>query len=64
MDNGEVGRWKLTDDPPLKKKVPPSMEELGRTEGGHKRKKEKDLPPDSGAKKKVSIVALFSVNHR
>ncbi|XP_069381553.1 F-box/LRR-repeat protein 19 [Paralichthys olivaceus] len=54
LDNGEVGRWKLTDDPPPKKKAPPSLEEGGRTtEGGHKRKKEKELPQDSGAKKKM-----------
>uniref|UniRef100_A0A3B5AVU7 F-box/LRR-repeat protein 19-like n=1 Tax=Stegastes partitus TaxID=144197 RepID=A0A3B5AVU7_9TELE len=53
LDNGEVGRWKLTDDPPPKKKVPLSLEEGGRAEGGHKRKKEKELPADSGPKKKV-----------
>ncbi|XP_035852535.1 F-box/LRR-repeat protein 19 [Sander lucioperca] len=55
LDNGEVGRWKLTDDPPPKKKAPPSLEEGGRTttEGGHKRKKEKELPQDSGPKKKM-----------
>lgn len=58
LDNGEVGRWKLTDDPPPKKKAPPSLEEGGRsdggrTDGGHKRKKEKELPLDSGPKKKV-----------
>uniref|UniRef100_A0A3Q3GSE3 Zgc:158376 n=1 Tax=Labrus bergylta TaxID=56723 RepID=A0A3Q3GSE3_9LABR len=53
LDNGEVGRWKLTDDPPPKKKAPPSLEEGGRMDGGHKRKKEKELPPDSGPKKKV-----------
>lgn len=41
LDNGEVGRWKLTDDPPPKKKAPPSLEEGGRSEGGHKRKKER-----------------------
>lgn len=54
LDNGEVGRWKLTDDPPPKKKAPPSLDEVGRAEGGHKRKKEKELPQDSGPKKKVS----------
>ncbi|XP_006805319.1 F-box/LRR-repeat protein 19 [Neolamprologus brichardi] len=48
LDNGEVGRWKLTDDPPPKKKAPPTSEE-----GGHKRKKEKELPADSGPKKKM-----------
>ncbi|KAM4530681.1 F-box/LRR-repeat protein 19 [Odontesthes bonariensis] len=53
LDNGEVGRWKLTDDPPPKKKAPPSLEEGGRTDGGHKRKKEKEQPPDSGPKKKM-----------
>ncbi|KAI3359477.1 hypothetical protein L3Q82_013784 [Scortum barcoo] len=59
LDNGEVGRWKLTDDPPPKKKAPPSLEEGGRTDGGHKRKKEKELPQDSGAKKKVSCSCSF-----
>ncbi|XP_041859354.1 F-box/LRR-repeat protein 19 [Melanotaenia boesemani] len=53
LDNGEVGRWKLTDDPPPKKKAPPSVEEGGRAEGVHKRKKEKEQPPDSGPKKKM-----------
>ncbi|XP_059203314.1 F-box/LRR-repeat protein 19 [Centropristis striata] len=53
LDNGEVGRWKLTDDPPPKKKAPSSLEEGGRMEGGHKRKKEKELPQDSGTKKKM-----------
>ncbi|KAM4716922.1 F-box/LRR-repeat protein 19 isoform 2-T3 [Anableps anableps] len=52
LDNGEVGRWKLTDDPPPKKKAPPSLEEAARGEGGHKRKKEKEQPLDSGPKKK------------
>ncbi|XP_053707549.1 F-box/LRR-repeat protein 19 isoform X1 [Synchiropus splendidus] len=50
-DNGEVGRWKLTDDPPPKKKAPPS-EEGGRSDGGHKRKKEKEGPADIGTTKK------------
>uniref|UniRef100_A0A3Q1IR31 F-box and leucine-rich repeat protein 19 n=2 Tax=Anabas testudineus TaxID=64144 RepID=A0A3Q1IR31_ANATE len=53
LDNGAVGRWKLTDDPPPKKKPPPSLDDGGRTEGGHKRKKEKELPQDSGPKKKM-----------
>lgn len=61
LDNGEVGRWKLTDDPPPKKKAPPTLEDVGRIEGGHKRKKEKELPQDSGPKKKVSTAAVFSV---
>ncbi|XP_030649661.1 F-box/LRR-repeat protein 19 [Chanos chanos] len=52
MDNGEVGRWKLTDDPPPSKKKPPSLEDGGRQDG-HKRKKEKDIPQDSGPKKKL-----------
>ncbi|KAG7272702.1 hypothetical protein CRUP_029641 [Coryphaenoides rupestris] len=55
LDNGEVGRWKLTDDPPPKKKAPPpssTSEEGGRPDGGHKRKKEKEQPQDSGPKKK------------
>uniref|UniRef100_A0A8D3DZE7 PHD-type domain-containing protein n=1 Tax=Scophthalmus maximus TaxID=52904 RepID=A0A8D3DZE7_SCOMX len=56
LDNGEVGRWKLTDDPPPKKKAPPSLEEGGRTEPGHKRKKEKEQPQDSGTKKKMKGV--------
>eukprot|EP00063_Salmo_salar_P073133 XP_014047968.1 PREDICTED: F-box/LRR-repeat protein 19-like isoform X2 [Salmo salar] len=51
MDNGEVGRWKLTDDPPPTKKKPPSLDDGGRQDG-HKRKKEKELPQDSGPKKK------------
>ncbi|XP_029913379.1 F-box/LRR-repeat protein 19 isoform X2 [Myripristis murdjan] len=53
LDNGEVGRWKLTDDPPFKRKAAPPLEDGGRTEGGHKRKKEKELPQDSGPKKKM-----------
>ncbi|XP_023867177.1 F-box/LRR-repeat protein 19 isoform X1 [Salvelinus sp. IW2-2015] len=52
MDNGEVGRWKLTDDPPPTKKKPPSLEDGGRQDG-HKRKKEKELPQESGPKKKM-----------
>lgn len=61
LDNGEVGRWKLTDDPPPKKKAPPSLEE-----GGHKRKKEKELPLDSGPKKKVfwKQLLLSALSHR
>ncbi|XP_028840942.1 F-box/LRR-repeat protein 19 isoform X2 [Denticeps clupeoides] len=50
-DNGEVSRWKLTDDPPPSKKKPPSLED-GVRQDGHKRKKEKDLPQESGPKKK------------
>lgn len=50
-----MGRWKLTDDPPPKKKAPSSLEEGGRLDGGHKRKKEKELPQDSGSKKKVEL---------
>lgn len=46
-----MGRWKLTDDPPPKKKVPPSLEDVGRLDGGHKRKKEKEVPADSSRKK-------------
>ncbi|XP_051905828.1 F-box/LRR-repeat protein 19 isoform X1 [Hippocampus zosterae] len=45
LDNGELGRWKLTDDPPPKKEAP-------RLEGGHKRRKEM-LPLDGGPKKKM-----------
>ncbi|XP_031420230.1 F-box/LRR-repeat protein 19 isoform X2 [Clupea harengus] len=51
-DNGEVGRWKLTDDPPPSKKKPPSLED-GPRQDGHKRKKEKELPQESGPKKKM-----------
>lgn len=80
LDNGEVGRWKITDEPPPKKKAPPVGEEAprgggdraeggrssegragegrptdGRAEGrsneGHKRKKEKEAATDSGKKK-------------
>ncbi|XP_056596886.1 F-box/LRR-repeat protein 19 [Triplophysa dalaica] len=52
MDNGEVSRWKLTDDPPPSKKKPASLEDTARQDG-HKRKKEKDLPQESASKKKV-----------
>ncbi|XP_007573928.1 F-box/LRR-repeat protein 19 [Poecilia formosa] len=53
LDNGEAGRWKLTDDPPPKKKAPPPLEEAARPDSGHKRKKEKEQPMDSGPKKKI-----------
>ncbi|XP_051991489.1 F-box/LRR-repeat protein 19 [Xyrauchen texanus] len=52
MDNGEVSRWKLTDDPPPSKKKPTSLEDTARHDG-HKRKKEKDLPQESVSKKKI-----------
>lgn len=61
LDNGAVGRWKLTDDPPPKKKPPPSLDDGGRTEGGHKRKKEKELPQDSGPKKKVNALTSVTI---
>ncbi|KAM9493320.1 F-box/LRR-repeat protein 19 isoform 1-T1 [Clarias gariepinus] len=51
LDNGEVGRWKLTDDPPPSKKKPPSAEET--RQDGQKRKKEKELSQESGPKKKM-----------
>uniref|UniRef100_A0A4W4GAH1 F-box/LRR-repeat protein 19-like n=1 Tax=Electrophorus electricus TaxID=8005 RepID=A0A4W4GAH1_ELEEL len=51
LDNGEVGRWKLTDDPPPSKKKPPSIDDP--RQDGHRRKKEKELPQDSATKKKV-----------
>ncbi|XP_066530517.1 F-box/LRR-repeat protein 19 isoform X2 [Hoplias malabaricus] len=51
LDNGEVGRWKITDDPPPSKKKLPSLDES--RPDGHKRKKEKELPQDSGPKKKM-----------
>lgn len=60
MDNGEVSRWKLTDDPPPSKKKPASLEDTARQEG-HKRKKEKDLPQESASKKKVSPVELLDL---
>ncbi|XP_061606049.1 F-box/LRR-repeat protein 19 isoform X1 [Phyllopteryx taeniolatus] len=45
LDNGELGRWKLTDEPPPKREAP-------RPDGGHKRRKE--TPSDgSGPKKKM-----------
>ena len=52
LDNGEVGRWKITDDPPPSKKKPPSLDEA--RQDGHKRKKEKEMAQESGPKKKVS----------
>lgn len=66
LDNGEVGRWKLTDDPPPSKKKPPSAEET--RQDGQKRKKEKELSQESGPKKKVrdfkhSVPASMSVYH-
>ncbi|XP_041092684.1 F-box/LRR-repeat protein 19 [Polyodon spathula] len=51
LDNGEVGRWKLMDDPAPSKKSS-SVQEEG-VQGGHKRKKEKEVPQDTGPKKKV-----------
>ncbi|XP_077385889.1 F-box/LRR-repeat protein 19 [Festucalex cinctus] len=45
LDNGELGRWKLTDEPPPKKEAP-------RPDGSHKRRKE-TLPSDGGPKKKM-----------
>ncbi|XP_036408543.1 F-box/LRR-repeat protein 19 [Megalops cyprinoides] len=52
MDNGEVGRWKLTDDPPPSRKKALSLED-GVKQEGHKRKKEREIPQDSGPKKKM-----------
>lgn len=52
MDNGEVSRWKLTDEPPASKKKSLSVEDAPRSDGP-KRKKEKELPQDSGSKKKI-----------
>ncbi|KAI4889716.1 hypothetical protein NFI96_019413 [Prochilodus magdalenae] len=51
LDNGEVGRWKITDDPPPSKKKPPSLDEA--RQDGHKRKKEKEMAQESGPKKKM-----------
>ncbi|XP_033853142.3 F-box/LRR-repeat protein 19-like isoform X2 [Acipenser ruthenus] len=51
LDNGEVGRWKLMDDPTPSKKSSSAQEEG--VQGGHKRKKEKEVPQDTGPKKKV-----------
>ncbi|XP_016112736.1 F-box/LRR-repeat protein 19-like isoform X2 [Sinocyclocheilus grahami] len=47
MDNGEVSRWKLTDEPPPSKKKSLSLED------GARRKKDKELPQESGSKKKI-----------
>ncbi|CAM4630204.1 unnamed protein product [Leuciscus chuanchicus] len=52
MDNGEVSRWKLTDDPPPSKKKSLSLEDSTRQDGP-KRKKEKDVPQEGGSKKKI-----------
>ncbi|XP_067267995.1 F-box/LRR-repeat protein 19 isoform X1 [Chanodichthys erythropterus] len=52
MDNGEVSRWKLTDDPPPSKKKTLSLEDTARQDGP-KRKKEKDVPQEGGSKKKI-----------
>ncbi|XP_016430785.1 F-box/LRR-repeat protein 19 isoform X1 [Sinocyclocheilus rhinocerous] len=47
MDNGEVSRWKLTDEPPPSKKKSLSLED------GARRKKDKELPQESGSRKKI-----------
>ncbi|XP_065150986.2 F-box/LRR-repeat protein 19 [Paramisgurnus dabryanus] len=52
LDNGEVSRWKLTDDAPPIKKKPASLDDTARQDG-HKRKKEKDLPQENASKKKI-----------
>ncbi|TRY65669.1 hypothetical protein DNTS_005525 [Danionella cerebrum] len=64
LDNGEVSRWKLTDDPPPSKKK--SLDDALRTDSTKRKKekekmevkkeereKEKDPPQESGAKKKI-----------
>ncbi|XP_067282731.1 F-box/LRR-repeat protein 19 [Pseudorasbora parva] len=51
MDNGEVSRWKLTDDPPPSKKKSLNPEDSARQDGP-KRKKEKE-PQEGGSKKKI-----------
>ncbi|XP_061702736.1 F-box/LRR-repeat protein 19 isoform X2 [Syngnathoides biaculeatus] len=48
LDNGELGRWKLTDEPPPKKEAP-------RPDGGHKRRKETSSD-GAGPKKKMKGV--------
>lgn len=53
MDNGEVSRWKLTDEPPPSKKKSLSLEDTARPDGA-RRKKDKELPQESASKKKVS----------
>ncbi|XP_058609470.1 F-box/LRR-repeat protein 19 isoform X1 [Onychostoma macrolepis] len=52
MDNGEVSRWKLTDEPPPSKKKSLSLEDTARPDGA-KRKKDKELPQESASKKKI-----------
>uniref|UniRef100_A0A8C1FKR8 F-box/LRR-repeat protein 19-like n=1 Tax=Cyprinus carpio carpio TaxID=630221 RepID=A0A8C1FKR8_CYPCA len=52
MDNGEVSRWKLTDEPPPSKKKSLSLEDTARPDGA-RRKKDKELPQESASKKKI-----------
>ncbi len=56
MDNGEVSRWKLMDEPPPSKKKSLSLEDTARPDGA-KRKKDKELPQESASKKKASNAA-------
>ncbi len=57
MDNGEVSRWKLTDEPPQSKKKSLSLEDTARPDGA-KRKKDKELLQESASKKKASNTYL------
>lgn len=52
MDNGEVSRWKLTDEPPPSKKKSLPLEDTSRPDGA-KRRRDRDLPQETAAKKKV-----------
>ncbi|XP_052389522.1 F-box/LRR-repeat protein 19 isoform X3 [Carassius gibelio] len=52
MDNGEVSRWKLTDEPPPSKKKSMSLDDSARPDGA-KRRKDKELPQESGSRKKI-----------
>ncbi|XP_062865304.1 F-box/LRR-repeat protein 19 isoform X2 [Trichomycterus rosablanca] len=53
LDNGEVGRWKLTDDPPPSKKKPAPTEEPRQDGQKRKKEKEKEVSQESGPKKKM-----------
>lgn len=53
MDNGEVSRWKLTDETPPSKKKSLSLDDSTRPDGA-KRRKDKELPQESGSRKKAS----------
>ncbi|XP_059412930.1 F-box/LRR-repeat protein 19 isoform X1 [Carassius carassius] len=52
LDNGEVSRWKLTDEPPPSKKKSLPLEDTARTDGA-KRRRDRELPQETAAKKKI-----------